>query len=154
MALALGAPAFGLLIAVGRVAGAARARAHRPALDRSAREPSESQLGLDIAEAFGRIWLLAGAIVVAGVVGGRSDGLAAALTICRRLLGGVRRPAVLSGRRGLRAMSAVAVGSADGAWYGSLAHRAVRAVREWNPAQPDEPEAKILSGVLAVYSSA
>ena len=46
-----------------------------------AREP-RTQLGLNLFEAFGRIWLLAGAIVVAGVVGGRADGLTAALTIC------------------------------------------------------------------------
>lgn len=39
------------------------------------------QLGLSLFEAFGRIWLLAGAIVVAGVAGGRADGLSAALTI-------------------------------------------------------------------------
>jgi hypothetical protein len=39
------------------------------------------QLGINLFEAFGRIWLLAGAIVVAGVVGGRRDGLTAALVI-------------------------------------------------------------------------
>lgn len=81
VALALGAPAFGLLIAAGawllqRVLG----HADRRWIARRA-QVSGSRLGLDIAEAFGRIWLLAGAIVVAGAVGGRVDGLAAALTI-------------------------------------------------------------------------
>ena len=46
----------------------------------STREP-RTQLGLNLAEAFGRIWLLAGAIILAGVAGGRADGLTAALTI-------------------------------------------------------------------------
>jgi hypothetical protein len=45
------------------------------------REAAERRFGLTLVEAFGRIWLLAGAIVAAGVAGGRADGLAAALTI-------------------------------------------------------------------------
>ena len=32
-------------------------------------------------ESFGRIWLLAGAIIIAGVAGGRKDGLTAAIVI-------------------------------------------------------------------------
>jgi hypothetical protein len=44
------------------------------------REPRK-QLGANLFEAFGRIWLLAGAIIIAGAVGHRSDGLAAALII-------------------------------------------------------------------------
>jgi|SRR5579875_2868717 len=80
VAIALGAPLLGC--AVGAAAWlASRALAQ---LDRrwiaNAREP-RTQLGLNVFEAFGRIWLLAGAIIVAAVVGGRSDGLAAALTI-------------------------------------------------------------------------
>ena len=47
---------------------------------RRLREP-RAQLGVSLFERFGRIWLLAGAIVVAGVAGGRKDGLAAALII-------------------------------------------------------------------------
>jgi len=39
------------------------------------------QLGASLFEAFGRIWLLAGVIVIAAVVGGRRDGLTAALVI-------------------------------------------------------------------------
>ena len=81
VALALGVPAFGLLIAVGAwLVQRVVAHTDRRWISR-AREP-RTQLGLNLAEAFGRIWLLAGAIVVAGVVGGRADGLTAALTIC------------------------------------------------------------------------
>lgn len=80
IALALGAPILGCLVGAGawivqRVLGE---------LDRGwigrAREP-RTKLGLHLFEAFGRIWLLAGAIVAAGVIGGRADGLTAALTI-------------------------------------------------------------------------
>ncbi len=39
------------------------------------------QLSVSLFESFGRIWLLAGAIIVAGVAGGREDGLTAALVI-------------------------------------------------------------------------
>ncbi|MGH2854764.1 MAG: hypothetical protein ACRDLF_11320 [Solirubrobacteraceae bacterium] len=80
LALALGAPALGVLLGAGGwLVQRALAHADRRWIAR-AREPG-SRLGLDVAEAFGRIWLLAGAIVLAGVVGHRSDGLAAALTI-------------------------------------------------------------------------
>jgi hypothetical protein len=80
VALALGAPLAGYLIGAGawvlqRILG----QLDR-GLIRRAREP-RTQLGLNLFEAFGRIWLLAGAIVVAGLAGGRSDGLTAALTI-------------------------------------------------------------------------
>jgi thiamine pyrophosphokinase len=80
VALALGAPAFGLLLAAGAWL-VQRALAHVDRRWIARARPSGSRLGLDIAESFGRIWLLAGAIVVAGAVGGRADGLAAALTI-------------------------------------------------------------------------
>ena len=39
------------------------------------------RLAINLFEAFGRIWLLAGAIVLAGVAGARADGLTAAVTI-------------------------------------------------------------------------
>ena len=39
------------------------------------------RLGVDLFEAFGRIWLQAGAIILAAVVGGHRDGLTAALVI-------------------------------------------------------------------------
>jgi hypothetical protein len=38
-------------------------------------------LGIHLFEAYARIWLLAGVIVIAAVIGGRRDGLAAALVI-------------------------------------------------------------------------
>jgi hypothetical protein len=78
--LALGVPAFGLLLGAGAwLVQRALAHTDRRWIART-REPG-SRLGLDIADSFGRIWLLAGAIVVAGAVGHRADGLAAALTI-------------------------------------------------------------------------
>jgi hypothetical protein len=80
VALALGAPLAGYLIGAGAwVAQRVLGQLDR-GLIRRAREP-RTQLGLNLFEAFGRIWLLAGAIVVAGVAGGRADGLTAALTI-------------------------------------------------------------------------
>jgi hypothetical protein len=39
------------------------------------------QVAANLAEAFGRIWLLAGVIVLAAVTGGRSDGLTASVVI-------------------------------------------------------------------------
>lgn len=79
-ALALGAPAVGYAIG----AGAWVLQRVLAQLDRrwigNATTP-RAQLGLSLFEAFARIWLLAGAIVAAGVAGGRADGLAAALTI-------------------------------------------------------------------------
>jgi hypothetical protein len=74
--LAGGVPALGYAIA----AGAWVAQRVLAQLDRRWIE-QRSQLGLSLFEAFGRIWLLAGAIVLAGVVGGRADGLTAALVI-------------------------------------------------------------------------
>lgn len=80
IALILGVPAFGLLLGAGAwLVQRMLAYTDRRWIAR-AREPG-SRLGLDVAEAFGRIWLLAGAIVIAGAVGHRADGLAAALTI-------------------------------------------------------------------------
>lgn len=80
VAVALGAPALGLLIAAGawlaqRVLAYTDQRLIAHARARGA------GLGVGLVDAFGRIWLLAGAIVLAGVVGGRADGLAAAVTI-------------------------------------------------------------------------
>jgi len=80
IALAFGAPAFGVLVGAGawllqRVAAAV----DRRAINRAA-EPG-SRLGLNFIDSFARIWLLVGGIVVAGAVGGHEDGLAAALVI-------------------------------------------------------------------------
>ena len=80
VALALGAPAFGCAVgAVAWVAQRVLAQTDRRWIARASQP--RAQLGLNLAEAFGRIWLLAGAIVLAGVAGGRADGLAAALVI-------------------------------------------------------------------------
>jgi hypothetical protein len=80
VALALGAPVLGFCVGAGAwLIQRVLAHADRRWI-RSAAEP-RTQLGLALFEAFGRIWLLAGAIVVAGVAGSRADGLAAALTI-------------------------------------------------------------------------
>jgi len=80
VAVALGAPALGcVLAAIAWVLQSILAQTDRR-LIRRAREP-RTQLGLNIAEAFGRIWLLAGAIILAAIIGGRSDGLSAALVI-------------------------------------------------------------------------
>ena len=79
--LALGAPALGVI--VGAVAWVAqRVLQHADSrLIRRARERRDLALGVNLVEAFGRIWLLAGAIILAGAAGHRSDGLAAALVI-------------------------------------------------------------------------
>jgi thiamine pyrophosphokinase len=78
--LALEAPFLGYAVGAGAwVAQRVLAQLDRGWI-RKAHEP-RTQLGLNLFEAFGRIWLLAGAIVAAGVIGGRADGLTAALTI-------------------------------------------------------------------------
>jgi hypothetical protein len=80
VALALGAPVLGYAVGAGAwVLQRVLAEVDRRWV-RKAAEP-RTQLGLNLFEAFGRIWLLAGAIVLAGVVGGRADGLTAALVI-------------------------------------------------------------------------
>jgi hypothetical protein len=80
VALALGLPAFGLIVgAVAWVAQRALAQLDRRLI--SASTQPKTQLGLNLFEAFGRIWLLVGAIVLAGVAGGRADGLTAAVVI-------------------------------------------------------------------------
>jgi len=78
--IALGAPVLGCALGGGcwvlqRVVQAADRR-----WARQMREP-RAALGVSLFERFGRIWLLAGVIVVAGLAGGRRDGLAAALII-------------------------------------------------------------------------
>jgi hypothetical protein len=80
VALALGAPSVGVII------GAAGWLLQRSlqVIDRrmTARvDDSLKRAGVRTVEAYGRIWLLAGAIVVAAVVGGRKDGLAAAILV-------------------------------------------------------------------------
>jgi hypothetical protein len=80
VAIALGAPVLGCALGAGgwivqRIVQWADRR-----WTAKLREP-RTQLGVNLFEAFGRIWLLAGAIIVAGVAGHRRDGLAAALMI-------------------------------------------------------------------------
>jgi hypothetical protein len=78
--LALGAPPLGLLIGTGAWAGQrALQAADRRWLARF-RDPVQ-RLGFSFFEAFGRIWLLVGAIVLAALLGGRRDGLTAVLVI-------------------------------------------------------------------------
>jgi hypothetical protein len=80
VALALGAPMLGYAIGAGGwVAQRVLAQADRRLISRAA-QPGR-QMGLNLFEAFGRIWLLAGAIVLAGIVGGRADGLTCALVV-------------------------------------------------------------------------
>src|SRR5579872_2328806 len=79
-ALALGAPSLGVLVGAGGwLLQRALAVLDRRLIDRAA--APGSQLGLNFVDAFARIWLLAGAIIVAGAVGHRADGLAAAVLI-------------------------------------------------------------------------
>jgi hypothetical protein len=78
-ALVLGAPALGYT--VGAVAWLVQRIVAQ--LDRRwiAGRGANARFGLNLIDGFGRIWLLAGAIVLAAVIGGRRDGLAAALLI-------------------------------------------------------------------------
>lgn len=80
IALALGAPVLGVIVGaagwtVQRILQVADRR-----FTRKLRDPVK-QVGINVTESFGRIWLLAGAIVISGVAGGRKDGLAAAVLI-------------------------------------------------------------------------
>jgi hypothetical protein len=79
VAIALGASPLGYLIA----AGAWVLQRVLQQLDRRwiAGRGADARFGLNLVDGFGRIWLLAGAIVLAAVIGGRSDGLTAALVI-------------------------------------------------------------------------
>ena len=80
VALILGAPALGVIVgAAGWILQRIIQVADRR-FTRKLRDPVK-QVGINVTESFGRIWLLAGAIVVSGVAGGRRDGLAAAILI-------------------------------------------------------------------------
>jgi hypothetical protein len=78
--IALGAPVLGCALGGGAWVFQRVVQAADRSWARRLRDP-RSALGISLFERFGRIWLLAGAIVVAGLVGGRQDGLAAALII-------------------------------------------------------------------------
>jgi hypothetical protein len=79
-ALALGAPVFGYLVGA---AGWFLQRAIQVADRRYTANVDDSikRAGIGLFEAFGRIWLLAGAIILAAVAGGHKDGLTATLVI-------------------------------------------------------------------------
>jgi hypothetical protein len=79
VALALGAPVVGVVVSAAawllqRVLAYAGQRW-------IASRGDDARFGLNLVDGFGRIWLLAAAIVLAAVIGGRRDGLAAALLI-------------------------------------------------------------------------
>jgi hypothetical protein len=79
-ALVLGAPVLGLLMGVGGwVVQRVIAEVDRR-WTRKVTKPVR-QLGVSLFEGFARIWLLAGVIVIAAVIGGRRDGLTASLVI-------------------------------------------------------------------------
>lgn len=79
VALALGAPTIGVVVgAVTWLTQRVLARAGQRFI--ASRGP-DARFGLNLVDGFGRIWLLAAGIVIAAVIGGRRDGLAAALLI-------------------------------------------------------------------------
>ncbi len=94
VALALGAPTIG--VAVGAVAWLTQRVLACAGQRFIASRGPDARFGLNLVDGFGRIWLLAGGIVLADVMGGRRDGLAAALLIfgaysvafAMRLIGG------------------------------------------------------------------
>jgi hypothetical protein len=79
VALALDAPVVGVVVsAAAWLLQRVLARAGQRWI---ASRGADARFGLNLVDGFGRIWLLAGAIVLAAVIGGRRDGLAAALLI-------------------------------------------------------------------------
>jgi hypothetical protein len=80
VAIALGAPVLGCVLGAGAWVLQRLVQAADRSWARRMREP-RAALGISLFERFGRIWLLAGAIVVAGLAGSRQDGLAAAIII-------------------------------------------------------------------------
>jgi hypothetical protein len=80
VALILGAPSLG--VTVGALAWVLQRVLQDVDRRLTARvDDSLRRAGVRAFEAFGRIWLLAGAIIVSAVVGDRKDGLAAAILI-------------------------------------------------------------------------
>jgi hypothetical protein len=86
IAIAAGAPVLGALIGAGTwilqriVALVDRRRSTCRRWADSMRTPRQ-QVTVSLFERFGRIWLLAAGIIVAGLAGGRQDGLTAALFV-------------------------------------------------------------------------
>jgi hypothetical protein len=79
-ALALGAPVLGYVLGGGMWIVQRVIQANDSRLWSRFSEPRQL-LAARLWEAFGRIWLLAIAIIVAGVAGGRADGLTAAVVV-------------------------------------------------------------------------
>jgi hypothetical protein len=79
IALALGAPVVGVVVSA--AAWLIQRVLARTGQRWIAGRGADARFGLNLVDGFGRIWLLAGAIVLAAVIGGRSDGLTAALVI-------------------------------------------------------------------------
>jgi hypothetical protein len=79
VALSLGAPAFGFAVGAGAWV-IQRVLAHAGQRWIASRG-ANARFGLNLVDGFGRIWLLAAGIVLAAVIGGRRDGLAASLLI-------------------------------------------------------------------------
>jgi hypothetical protein len=80
VAIALGAPVLGCALGAGAWVLQRLVQVFDRSWARRMREP-RAALGISLFERFGRIWLLAGAIVIAGLAGARKDGLAAAIII-------------------------------------------------------------------------
>jgi hypothetical protein len=80
LAIALGAPTVGCIVGAGAWILQRGVQAVDKRWLRRIAKPTH-QLGANLGEAFGRTWLLAGAIVGAGVGDARKDGLTAALII-------------------------------------------------------------------------
>jgi hypothetical protein len=79
-ALALGAPGFGYLIGTAGWILQRAIQANEYKLTARIADPQRA-VGVRLFGSFGRVWLLAGAIVIAGVAGHRADGLTAAVVI-------------------------------------------------------------------------
>ncbi len=79
-ALVLGAPALGYLVGAGGWILSRVAQVTDRHFTARVSDPVR-RAGANLFEAFGRIWLLAGAIVIAALVGGHRDGLTAAVVI-------------------------------------------------------------------------
>jgi hypothetical protein len=79
-ALALGAPTLGFALGAGGWILSRLVQIGDRLLVARFKEP-RAMLTANLFEAFGRIWLLAAAIIIAGVAGKRADGLTAALVI-------------------------------------------------------------------------
>jgi hypothetical protein len=79
VALALGAPVAGLV--VGALAWLIQRVLARVGQRWIAGRGADARFGLNLVDGFARVWLLAAGIVLAAVIGGRRDGLAAALLI-------------------------------------------------------------------------